>query len=55
MENDDVQLGTVQTEESYISTQADGDTEGRDLDLKWRNYFQVFAVCCTSCEFAVPK
>ena len=36
MEDDDVELGTVQTKQSHVSTEADGDAERCDLDLSGR-------------------
>ena len=36
MKDDDVNLGREEAEEGHVCTQADGDTEGRDLDLIMR-------------------
>ena len=36
MENDDVKLGTVQTKQSHVSTEADGDAQCCYLDLSGR-------------------
>ena len=33
MENDDVKLGTVQTEQSHVSTETDCDAQRGNLDL----------------------